>query len=277
MPTQCSQDSLDFGTVEGRQVVASFDGGAMTSDAGALLLGQADKAIGLVARFAACFIDARCPELIEHSIETHGEAAEANDLAKLPPGTREDGGGVRLVVEANSEGGKPGPRRWVLRVTINGQRRNRGLGSYPLVTLDMARDKATDIRRAARDGRDLIRALKEQRAKMVTFRNAFEACYENREKTLSNRKHRQQWTSTMETYVYQKIGNLVVSDVTPAHILAILQPIWFKKAPTILQRLELVFKSATVLGQLEKPSPCLGIRQQLGTGHVDIEHLRALL
>jgi hypothetical protein len=70
MPTECSQDSLDFGTVEGRQVVACFDGGAMTSDAGALLLGQADKAIGLVARLAACFIDARAPELIEHSLET---------------------------------------------------------------------------------------------------------------------------------------------------------------------------------------------------------------
>lgn len=70
MPTECSQDSLDFGTVESRQVVASFDGGAMTSDAGALLLGQADKAIGLVRRLAACFIDRRAPELIEHSLET---------------------------------------------------------------------------------------------------------------------------------------------------------------------------------------------------------------
>jgi Transposase DDE domain group 1 len=42
----------------------------MTSDAGKLLLGQADKAIGLVARFAACFIDVRHPEFIEHSVET---------------------------------------------------------------------------------------------------------------------------------------------------------------------------------------------------------------
>jgi hypothetical protein len=70
MPTECSQDSLNFGTVEGRRIVACFDGGAMTSDAGALLLGQADKAIGLVERLAACFIDARSPELIEHSLET---------------------------------------------------------------------------------------------------------------------------------------------------------------------------------------------------------------
>src|SRR3990172_1925697 len=70
MPTECSQDSLDFGTVEGRRVVAGFDGGAMTSDAGALPLGQAGRGVGVVARLAACFIDARAPELIEHSLET---------------------------------------------------------------------------------------------------------------------------------------------------------------------------------------------------------------
>ena len=70
MPTERIQDSLDFGTVEGRRVVGAFDGGAITSDGGALLLGATDKAIGLVARFAACFSDYRAPELIEHSLET---------------------------------------------------------------------------------------------------------------------------------------------------------------------------------------------------------------
>ncbi|MDX2156079.1 MAG: hypothetical protein SFW09_06160, partial [Hyphomicrobiaceae bacterium] len=47
-PTECIQDSLDFGTVEGRRVVGAFDGGAITSDGGALLLGATDKAIRLV-------------------------------------------------------------------------------------------------------------------------------------------------------------------------------------------------------------------------------------
>jgi hypothetical protein len=51
-------------------VVASFDGGVMTSDAGGLLLGAADRAIGLVGRFAGCFSDARAPGLIEHSVRT---------------------------------------------------------------------------------------------------------------------------------------------------------------------------------------------------------------
>jgi hypothetical protein len=50
--------------------VASFDGGAITSDAGALLLGAADRAIGLVGRLAACFHDERRPDLIEHEVVT---------------------------------------------------------------------------------------------------------------------------------------------------------------------------------------------------------------
>ncbi len=70
MPTQCSADLFAFAPVEGRKVEAAFDGGAITSDAGALLLGAADRAIGLVARFAACFADARRPELIEHGVAT---------------------------------------------------------------------------------------------------------------------------------------------------------------------------------------------------------------
>jgi hypothetical protein len=56
--------------VEGRRVVAAFDGGAVTSDAGGLLLGATDRAIGLVGRLAACFRDKRKPELIEHEVAT---------------------------------------------------------------------------------------------------------------------------------------------------------------------------------------------------------------
>src|SRR4051794_25777937 len=70
MPTECSAAQLDFGMVEGRRVVAAFDGGAVTSDAGALLLGAADKAIGLIERFAACFEDGRSPDRVEHEIAT---------------------------------------------------------------------------------------------------------------------------------------------------------------------------------------------------------------
>ena len=70
MPTECSLSLLDFAPVEGRKVVAGFDGGAITSDAGALLLGSADRALGLMERFAACFDDRRRADLIEHEVVT---------------------------------------------------------------------------------------------------------------------------------------------------------------------------------------------------------------
>ena len=70
MTTDCSTNLFGFTEVEGREVVAAFDGGAITSDAGALLLGAADRAIGLIDRFAGCFQDERRPELIEHAVAT---------------------------------------------------------------------------------------------------------------------------------------------------------------------------------------------------------------
>ena len=70
MPTECSAMLFEFAPVDGRRVVASFDGGSITSDAGALLLGQTDRAIHLTERFAACFRDARTPELVEHQVST---------------------------------------------------------------------------------------------------------------------------------------------------------------------------------------------------------------
>src|SRR6476619_1980478 len=70
MPTQCSAERFDFGIVEGRAVEAAFDAGLVTSDAGGLLLRSTDRAIGLVDRFAACFRDYRCQELIEHTVST---------------------------------------------------------------------------------------------------------------------------------------------------------------------------------------------------------------
>ncbi len=70
MQTDCSQDSFDFGTVEGRRVVGAFDGGQITSHAGGLLLGASNRAIGLVARLAQCFQDGRDPDALLHTVPT---------------------------------------------------------------------------------------------------------------------------------------------------------------------------------------------------------------
>ncbi|MCP5227013.1 IS1380 family transposase [Accumulibacter sp.] len=70
MLTECSAKSFGFARVESRSVVSAFDGGAVTSDAGGLLLGATDRAIGLTDRFAACFSDHRRTDLIEHAVGT---------------------------------------------------------------------------------------------------------------------------------------------------------------------------------------------------------------
>ncbi|RBP00023.1 DDE family transposase [Roseiarcus fermentans] len=70
MQTECSAEPSLFGRVEGRPVVAEFDGGALTSDAGGLLLGAAARRLDLVGRLAGCFRDVRDPRFVEHSVAT---------------------------------------------------------------------------------------------------------------------------------------------------------------------------------------------------------------
>ena len=70
MPAECSPPAMQFARLDGRAVVADFGGGVMTSDAGALLLGATDRAIGLVDRFAACFSDGRTPARTVHDVTT---------------------------------------------------------------------------------------------------------------------------------------------------------------------------------------------------------------
>jgi hypothetical protein len=68
MQMECSADLFGFAPVEGRTVVAGFDGGRMTSEAGAMLLGATDRQIRLVERFAGCFSDHRTADLVEHTV-----------------------------------------------------------------------------------------------------------------------------------------------------------------------------------------------------------------
>jgi hypothetical protein len=70
MQTHCISEQLAFEDFDGRKVVAGFDGGAITSDAGALLLRHVDKAIGLFDRVASCFVDRRDRDLTVHSVRT---------------------------------------------------------------------------------------------------------------------------------------------------------------------------------------------------------------
>ena len=77
-------------------------------------------------------------------------------VATAGPGKYEDGGGLRVVVSAT------GAKKWVLRFTINGKRREMGLGSFPDVGLADARSKATEYRKQLKNGLDPHRGTADQ-------------------------------------------------------------------------------------------------------------------
>src|SRR3954447_910560 len=68
MTTECNSSYLDFPMVGPRQVLADFEGGDITSDGGALLLRKTEQLTGILRQFAACFIDHRNPDLVEHPV-----------------------------------------------------------------------------------------------------------------------------------------------------------------------------------------------------------------
>jgi hypothetical protein len=136
------------------------------------------------------------------------------------PGTYEDGGGLRLVVSDTDSKAK----RWVMRISRRGKRHELGLGSYPAVSLERARDQAADIRTATKAGKD-VKAGRSGSPGKRTFRHAFETYFEIKSPQLTNEKHRALWQSTMERYVFPHIGSLAVAEVTAADILKFLRPL----------------------------------------------------
>lgn len=187
------------------------------------------------------------------------------------PGFYRDGRGLRLIVTGS------GTKRWELWIKVEGRRREFGLGVYPDVTLQDARNKADEIRHAARDGVDV--PTKRAAQKVVTFRDAFGTCFARRRQQLNNAKHLKQWPRTMETYVFPVIGNVPVDEVRAEHILRVLDPIWYDKPETakrVLQRIEAVFKSAIRMGTREKASPCIGVAEELGPRRREVRHHPAM-
>jgi hypothetical protein len=167
-------------------------------------------------------------------------------------GLYEDGGGLRLVVTDT------GAKRWVMRISVRGKRHQLGLGSYPTVSLERAREKAADIRKAASEGRNILAERRAGKQGAVTFRQAFETFFASKGPTLSNGKHRAQWRSTMESYAFPIIGDRPVAEVQPDEVLTIMRPLWSSKPETagrVLQRTDAVLHFAIANNWRERPHP----------------------
>jgi len=90
MSTECNPESLAFHPLGRRDVVARFDGGRITSDAGGLLLRETERLTGILRQFSACYTDHRDPDRIEHTVEqliaqrVYGLALGYEDLNEDP-------------------------------------------------------------------------------------------------------------------------------------------------------------------------------------------------
>ncbi|HEY7085158.1 MAG TPA: integrase arm-type DNA-binding domain-containing protein [Hyphomicrobiaceae bacterium] len=196
-------------------------------------------------------------------------------------GMHADGGGLYLQVTRTRAGQLN--KSWLFRYSIGGRERQMGLGSLTEVKLADARQKAAQCRQQRLNGIDPIEARANARrsaeASRVTFRNVFETFFAGKRESLSNPKHAQQWRSTMNTYVFPWIGDRAVADIQAREILDLLRPIWFAKPETarrVLQRMEAVFKSAILCDYRQRVSPCVGVKEELGTRHQKRLNHRAL-
>lgn len=187
-------------------------------------------------------------------------AAQVSRLRE--PGHHTVGGVAGLALQVT----KTGARSWmILRVMVGGKRRDMGLGGYPDVNLAQAREAARTARLKISEGIDPIEHGKVARSALaasVASAWTFEACAKEfilaKEPEWRNAKHGAQWRSTLETYAYPVIGNLLVRDVELPHVLKILEPIWSTKTETatrVRSRLENVLDWATTRGYREGLNP----------------------
>ncbi|MEW8341498.1 MAG: integrase arm-type DNA-binding domain-containing protein [Candidatus Thiodiazotropha taylori] len=142
------------------------------------------------------------------------------------PGKYDDGGGLKLVVS------NAGAKKWVLRFTINGKRREMGLGSYPDIKLGEARNDASDYRKLVTKGVDPIEARRVEQVEIPTFTTCAARYIRAHRRGWKNAKHSRQWVSTLKTYARAEIGTKKVDAITTEDVLKILQPIWTTKTET---------------------------------------------
>jgi len=185
-------------------------------------------------------------------------ARKAKELSALvigrmtAPGHHTVGGVDGLYLYINGAGA----RSWVLRTMIGDKRRHMGLGGFPDTSLAKAREKARLAREEIAKGVDpiaqrvaAVSQLRALQATEKTFEQAAKGYLEAHGDTWRNSKHRAQWASTLETYAYPFMGQLLVRDVTQEHVLNALEPIWKAKNETASRlrgRIEIVLDWATV-------------------------------
>lgn len=176
------------------------------------------------------------------------------------PGRYADGNGLYLIVDPT------GAKRWVLRTIVHGRRRDIGLGGLRLVSLAVAREKAAEYRRIAREGGNPLELRRKAEAIIPTFADAAKATLEQHKSAWKNAKHADQWINTLTTYVFPVFGETRVDRVETADVMRALTPIWLIKAETarrVRQRISTVMDWAKAAGFRSGDNPVDGVAKGL--------------
>ena len=195
--------------------------------------------------------------------------AKAKSLSK--PGLHGDGDTLFLSIAPG------GSKSWIQRVTIDGKRRDIGLGGFPLVSLAEAREKAFENRKLVRAGGDPL-ALK-QRAKVPTFRQAAERTFEANRPRWRSAKVERTWMQQLERHAFKRLGDVPVDKIGRREVLDVLVPIWTAKpeaARKLRQRIRATLRWAEAHGYVEHNVAGEGIDGALPAMPTVKAHFRAL-
>lgn len=175
------------------------------------------------------------------------------------PGRLGDGDGLFLIIQPS------GTKSWVCRVQKAGNRRDFGIGSAAKVSLAQARDRAREIRSWVALGLDPVFERRKAEG-IATFKEATAKVLAAQRKTWRNEKHEGQWLRTLETYVFPKLGNVQVSEITGPMIRNVLAEIWLSKPETarrVRQRIGAVLDWAFASGFRDSEAPMRAVTKGL--------------
>jgi integrase len=148
-------------------------------------------------------------------------------------GRHGDGDGLFLVVS------KTGRKKWVLRYQVASVRKDKGLGSYPDVSLKDARQKASDDRSLIAKGADPIderRAARKAARPIPTFTEIAEKVVDDAQEKSTNAKVRYQWERHLGPAYCGPLLDRPVHEITTVEIAQVLTPVWRAK-PEVARKL----------------------------------------
>ena len=185
-------------------------------------------------------------------------------VENLGPGRHGDGGGLYLVVDSTASAA----RRWIVRVTVKGQKNRKGaplrtdfgLGGADVVTLSEAREYALEYRRMAKRG---VNPRFNSRSDIPTFEEVARQVHIERLPTWKSEKHAKLWLNALRDYAFPKIGRMPVDSIGQPEVLMCLSPIWTEKHETarrLSQRIKTVLDVAKSKGFRSGENPVTSIK-----------------